>query len=259
MAEASKSGFVWYELITDDVEKAIAFYGPVVGWDVRDSGMPGMKYMLFGKGGKDVGGMMSSKALGQAMPTKWVGHIFTADVDAETKAVVADGGKVYREPQDIPGVGRFSVVSDPQGAEYLLFQPNGTAMAAQMEPAEVGAVGWRELATTNWKEAWAFYSGHYGWTKGDAVEMGMMGTYQTFMLDGSSGGGMMSIPEQMKDGMGGPAWMFYFTVEEIGAAATRVQERGGTVIHGPSPVPGGAWILQGLDPQGGRFALTAAR
>ena len=55
----AKSGFVWYELMTNNLDKAVAFYGSVVGWDVRDSGMPGMRYMLFGKDGKDVGGMMS--------------------------------------------------------------------------------------------------------------------------------------------------------------------------------------------------------
>ena len=259
MADKGKSGFVWYELMTGDVEKATAFYGPVVGWEIRDSGMPGMRYMIFGKNGKDVGGMMSWRSLGLEKPTTWAGHIHSADVDAETKAVVADGGEQRRAPQDIPGVGRFAAVSDPQGAEYLLFQPNQETAPPQLEPAEVGAVGWRELATTNWKEAWAFYSSHYGWTKRDSVEMGAMGTYQTFMLSDQSGGGMMTIAAQSADQMLKPAWLFYFTVDDIEAAAKRVREGGGTVMHGPAEVPGGAWILQGIDPQGGRFALTAAR
>ena len=53
MSETQASGFVWYELMTTgDLDAAVAFYGKVVGWDVRDSGMPGMRYMLFGKDGK---------------------------------------------------------------------------------------------------------------------------------------------------------------------------------------------------------------
>ena len=52
-------GFVWYELVTNDMDKAVAFYSKVVGWDVRDSGMPATRYMIFGKGEKDVGGMMT--------------------------------------------------------------------------------------------------------------------------------------------------------------------------------------------------------
>jgi predicted enzyme related to lactoylglutathione lyase len=52
-------GFIWYELVTNDMDKAVDFYKKVVGWDIKDSGMPGMRYMLFGKDGKDVGGMMT--------------------------------------------------------------------------------------------------------------------------------------------------------------------------------------------------------
>ncbi len=259
MADGSANGFIWYELMTGDLDKAVEFYGTVVGWDVRDSGMPGMRYMIFGKAGKDVGGMMSWESMGQKKPTKWVGHIHTADVDAETKAVVADGGKEFRAPRDIPGVGRFSVVSDPQGAEYLLFQPNQTEVPERLAPAEVGAVGWRELATTDWQKAWDFYSSHYGWQKDMAVEMGPMGTYQTFRLDGAIfGGGMMTMPPELAAHRPGPAWLFYFTVEDIKAAAQRIEHAGGTITHGPAQVPGGGWIVQGVDTQGGSFALTAA-
>jgi predicted enzyme related to lactoylglutathione lyase len=259
MADNTTSGFVWYELMTGDLDQAVSFYSNVVGWDIRDSGMPGMRYMLFGKNGKDVGGMMSWSAMGMEKPPKWAGHIYTAGVDAETRAVVADGGKEHRAPQDIPGIGRFSVVADPQGAEYLLFQPNQTQMPPRLGPTEVGSVGWRELATTDWQKAWDFYSSHYGWTKDLAVDMGPMGTYQTFKLDDNFGGGMMSIPAAFADKMKGPAWLFYFTVEDIHAAAQRVKDHGGSITHGPAQVPGGSWILQGVDPQGAGFALTAAK
>ncbi len=259
MADRQASGFIWYELMTDDQDKAVEFYGKVVGWDVRDSGMPGMRYLIFGKGGKDVGGIMSWTSMGTSKPTKWVGHVHTTDVDAETAAVVADGGKQCRPPTDIPYVGRFSVVADPQGAEFLLFQPNGTAAPQQLGPMEMGAVGWRELATSDWEKAWDFYSKHFGWTKSMAVDMGPMGTYQTFMLNGEYGGGMMNMPPGMEDKMPGPAWLFYFTVDDINAAAKRVTDNGGSITHGPAPVPGGGWILQGVDSQGGGFALTAAK
>ena len=259
MANTQKSGFVWYELMTNDLDKAIEFYKAVVGWDMRDSGMPGMRYMLFGKSGKDVGGIMSWSSMGTKKPPKWVGHIHTADVDAETAAVVADGGTEFRPPTDIPGVGRFSVLGDPQGAEYLLFQPNQNEVPPRLGAMEVGAVGWRELATTDWQKSWDFYSKHYGWTKLDAVEMGPMGTYQMFMVDDTFAGGMMNIPDERAGKMPGPAWLFYFTVDDIQAAAQRVRDNGGNVTHGPAQVPGGSWIMQGVDSQGGAFALTAAK
>ena len=256
---ADASGFIWFELMTTDLDKAVAFYGPVVGWETRDSGMPGTRYLIFGKGGKDVGGMMSWTSIGENKPTKWMGHIHTADVDTETKAVVADGGTLYRPPQEIPGVGRFGVMADPQGAEYLLFQPNPPIEAPSRLPlTEPGGMAWCELATTDSEKAWEFYSKHYGWTADEAFDMGPMGSYQTFKLDGEvSGGGMMNIPAGMAEAIGRPAWSFYFAVDDIKATAERVKEAGGTITQGPMQVPGGGWVLRGLDTQGGQFAFLA--
>ena len=257
---AEKSGFIWYELMTNDLDKAVSFYTNVVGWDVRDSGMPGTRYMMFGKGGIDVGGMMSWSSVGTEKPAKWIGHIHTTDVDAETAATVAEGGKQYRPATDIPGVGRFSVVADPQGAEYMLFQPNLTEAPSRLKPAELGAVNWHELATSDWTAAWDFYSRHYGWTKDVAVDMGPMGTYQTFSQDDTvAGGGMMNLPPGSGTAAPGPSWKFYFTVEDINGAVEKIKANGGTVLHGPVQVPGGSWTVQALDSQGGAFAITAKR
>jgi predicted enzyme related to lactoylglutathione lyase len=250
------SGFVWYELMTSgDLDAAVAFYSKVVGWDVRDSGMPGMKYMIFGKDGKDVGGMMSWSSIGMTAPTIWKGHIYTADVDAEAKAVVADGGKENRAPQDIPGVGRFSAVSDPQGAEYLLFQPNQQYAPPRLAQNDLGNVGWHQLMTSDWEKAWTFYSKHYGWEKDFAMDMGPAGIYQTFRTGGGKySGGMMTMPASMPDQ--NPSWSFYFTVESADAAAEQIKSAGGTVLEGPMDVPGGSRVVHALDPQGGYFAVT---
>ena len=90
-------GFIWYELVTNDMDKAVSFYNKVVGWDVKDAGMPGFTYMLFGKDGKDVGGMMTWAGAGAPeLPTQWMGHIHTAKLDEELKAVTADGGTIAK-------------------------------------------------------------------------------------------------------------------------------------------------------------------
>ena len=256
---ARADGFIWFELMTTDLRKAVTFYSSVMDWEARDSGMPGMPYTIFGRGGKDVGGMMSWASTGQDKPTKWMGHIYTTDVDSEVKAVADDGGTLYRPPQEIPGVGRFGVVADPQGAEYLLFQPNTPEAPARLAPPEPGSVGWCELATTDWEKAWEFYARHYGWTEDAAIDMGPMGTYQTFKMEAvTSGGGMMSIPPGNAVPMGGPAWSFYFIVDDIQAAASKVTTSGGTITQGPMQVPG-SWVLRGIDTQGGHFAVTASR
>jgi uncharacterized protein len=251
-------GFIWYELCTNDMNKAVAFYKKVVGWDVRDSGMPGMTYMLFGKGGKDVGGMMTWAGAGaSALPPVWMGHIHTADLDNELKAVSADGGTILKPAQVIPGVGRFAVVRDPQSATYMLFEPGQREVPPRLDQMAAGNVGWHELLTDDAGKAFDYYAKHYGWQKDYAHDMGPMGVYQTFRTDQPRySGGMMN-----REGPGMPAdipahWKFYFTVEDIEAAHKTVVEAGGNVTIPPMDVPGGSRVMQGIDDQGGHFALT---
>ncbi|HWT30337.1 MAG TPA: VOC family protein, partial [Propylenella sp.] len=228
------------------------FYSGQFGWtkgEAMDMGPMG-KYQLFAAGGDPIGGMMNKP---DAVPSPgWLGYILADDVDAATEAVRQAGGKVHRLPADIPDVGRFSVVADPQGAMFMLFKPSGgdNPPAPPMTP---GHVGWRELYTSDWEQAFEFYAGQFGWTKAEAIDMGPMGKYQLFAAGGDPIGGMMNKP----DAIPSPAWLFYFAVPAIDAAAARVTEKGGQVLNGPMEVPGGSWIVQCMDPQGAAFALVA--
>jgi len=252
-------GFVWYELVTNDMQKAVAFYKKVVDWEVRDAGMPGFTYMIFGKNGKDVGGMMTWAGAGakEALAPQWMGHIHTAKLDEELKAVAADGGTVIKPAQVIPDVGRFAVVHDPQNVMYMLFEPRQTTAPPRLEQRAAGNVGWHELLTDDAAKAFDYYSKHYGWTKDYAHDMGAMGVYQTFSmgLPVYSGGMMNRQGPGMPPGI--PAhWQYYFNVDDIEAAHQRVEEAGGKTVMGPMDVPGGSRVMQGIDDQGGHFALT---
>jgi hypothetical protein len=87
------------------------------------------------------------------------------------------------------------------------------------------------------------------------MDMGPSGTYQMFATGGATVGGMMDKPEQMPK----PAWLFYFNVPELDAAIEKIKEGGGQTVVGPTEVPGGLWIVQGIDPQGAHFALVAPK
>ena len=248
--------FVWYELMTTDMDAAEAFYGAVVGWSPQNIPQPGMRYTVMKAGDKMVAGVMTlpPEARDAGARPGWVGYVGTDDVDASTRKVREAGGMVHREPADIPDIGRFSVVADPQGAMFMLFQP----MGGDNSPAPAGTpghIGWHELYAADWPSALDFYAGQFGWTKAHAVDMGPMGTYQLFAAGGDPTGGMMNKP----DAIPMPVWLYYFVVEEIDAAAVRVTAGGGQVLNGPHQVPGGGWILHAMDPQGAMFALTAPR
>ncbi len=116
---SQKSGFFsWNELMTTNVEGARAFYTGLLGWTAEDKPMPemGMTYTLFKVGDTPVGGLMPMPAEAPDMPPVWGSYVTVDDVDAAAKKARELGGSVYKEPTDIPGVGRFCVVGDPQGA-----------------------------------------------------------------------------------------------------------------------------------------------
>lgn len=86
------------------------------------------------------------------------------------------------------------------------------------------------------------------------MDMGSMGSYQIFSTgDTPMTGGMMNKPPNVP----APFWNFYFNVTDIQTTLDRVKAEGGSLIHGPDQVPGGQWVAQCLDPQGGFFALVA--
>jgi predicted enzyme related to lactoylglutathione lyase len=250
-------GFVWYELVTNDLDKAVAFYSKVVGWEMRDSGMPEMRYMIFGKEGKDVGGIMTWDSAGApGMPPQWMGHIHTTHLNEELKAIVADGGSIIKPAQNIPDVGRFAVVLDPQKVKYLLFEPGRSYAPPRLEQMETGNVGWHELLTDDPEKAFAYYAKHYGWEKDYAHDMGAMGTYQTFRVDKPLyTGGIMSIKDCPQMSGIQPQWKFYFTVNDVDAAQTVVTDAGGKILAPPMDVPGGSRVLHAMDDQGCPFAL----
>jgi predicted enzyme related to lactoylglutathione lyase len=256
MADA-QGNFVWYELMTTDIPAAQAFYGKAVGWGAMDAQMPGMTYILLTAGDVQVGGIMDlpEDAKKMGAPPSWIGYVAVPDVDAAAAQVKQLGGAVYVEPADIPNVGRFSVVADPQGVTFALFHSSHSGDGEMPPPGTPGRVGWHELMTSDWEAAFAFYNALLGWQKDEALDMGPMGTYQLFQANGRAIGGMMNRPPNVPVSR----WRYYFNVDEIDAATARVTAAGGEVQFGPSQVPGGDWIIQGLDPQGAAFALVGRR
>ncbi len=109
---------VWFELMTSDVGAAKKFYSELMKWDIKDMPMENMNYSVASVDGEDVGGLMSMPPDSEEMPPAWGLYITVDDVDATAAKAKELGGKVLVEPQDIPQVGRFCVIQDPQGAWF---------------------------------------------------------------------------------------------------------------------------------------------
>lgn len=229
--------FIWYELLTTDPDAATDFYGKAVGWQARGAGQPGMGYRLWSIGDGDVGGL---------------GYVGVDDVEAAVEKLTAAGGAVHMRPTDIPGVGRFAFVADPQGVLFYVMRGDHPHPSRAFEPATPAHGGWNELLAQDWQAAFDFYADQFGWTKADALDLGPMGTYQLIAAGGTTIGGIMNKPRP-----GRPQWLYYFVVPDIEAARVAIEANGGAVLHGLSQVSGGRWIVQAQDPQGAMFALSA--
>lgn len=115
----------WNELYSTNVDAAGKFYANTFDWKTKAVDMGPMgTYTLFGRDGKDnnVGGMINMPPNMKGVPSNWVAYFATDDVDASAKKAEALGGKTMMKPMDIPNIGRFCIVQDPQGAVFALYK-----------------------------------------------------------------------------------------------------------------------------------------
>ncbi len=110
--------FSWCELMTTDPEAAQQFYSHLLGWAVEEGPVDGIPYKVVKVGGREVGGMMGMPPGSPAMPPTWGTYITVENVDEIAQKAEELGGKVLMPPSDIGGVGRFSLIQDPQGAAF---------------------------------------------------------------------------------------------------------------------------------------------
>jgi predicted enzyme related to lactoylglutathione lyase len=247
MSNAEVRGrFVWHELLTTDTAAAAAFYPRIMPWRTQPSNMPG--YTIFMSGQSQVAGLMALPGEAGAAPAHWLMYVGTAHVDATCAQAQSLGARVCKAPTDIPNVGRFAVLADPQGATFAVFTPDSASPPAA--PA-FGGFSWHELATTDVTGALRFYGELFGWKKGVGHDMGAMGVYQLFEHGGMTVGGMCGTQGPSTP----PSWLSYVHVADSSRAVGAVRSAGGRLLHGPVEVPGGSWIALFMDPQGGAFAV----
>ncbi|MGZ3450348.1 MAG: VOC family protein [Polyangiales bacterium] len=248
----STGPFCWYELLTTDPKAAIAFYTHVVGWktEVFPGNAGPEPYTMWVSSQGPLGGVMTLPAEAKKMgaPPHWMGHVQVDDINGAVSKVKELGGQIYVPPTDIPTIGVFSVIADPQGASLSLFKP---AQAMAPHALKPGEISWRELMTSDAAAALKFYSAVCGWKLLEEMDMGPMGKYLIYGQGDARYGGMMNKPKEMPVS----AWGYYIDVEDLDVAVKRATEKGAKLMNGPMEVPGGARIAQLMDPQGAFFAL----
>lgn len=108
----------WAELMTRDTARARDFYGNLFDWGAKQSDHGSKEYTEFTLGTESIAGMMPIAPEMGPVPPNWMIYFAVSEIDALAAKAAALGGKLIVPPQDIPKVGRFAVIQDPQGAVF---------------------------------------------------------------------------------------------------------------------------------------------
>lgn len=258
MAQSMRGAFVWYDLFTKDVNAAKAYYTETIGWGTQEWDGP-MDYTMFTVGERPLAGLMAMpEGMPAGVPPHWIGYVAVDDLDASLGQVKELGGQVRTEATEIPGIGRFAMIADPQGAALALFEGGeGDGDGQMLERGALGNFSWAELNTTDYEGAWEFYSKLFGWSITSDMDMGPdMGVYRMWKREGGPEGQSMGGMSNAAAKIGAPPhWLYYANTDDIDAAADRVKKHGGSIMHGPMTIPGDDKIVICNDPQSAAFAL----
>lgn len=246
--------FCYAELVSTDPVATSAFYRELFGWDQRDNdlGEHGI-YSHFHMNGAITGAQYKRNAEQEAagVPPHWSVYIAVADVDAATDQAREMGANVLMQPFDVFDVGRMSVLQDPQGAAFSLWQEGTSCGVGVMD--EPGAMCWQELMTSDTQGGQKFYTDLFGW-QSETMNMGEMGDYTIFTRGVARDvGGMVQVPADH-----GPIpshWLLYFEVAAVDVAHEAALKLGAKTIVPPTDIPTAGRFAVIQDPVGAVFGI----
>jgi uncharacterized protein len=111
--------FAWRELYTRDVEAAKSFYAAIAGWAFESMPTPDQTgaYWVAKADGKPVAGIFDMRGiLPDSDPPHWLNYLEVDDVDQRVAQIQRHGGKIARQPFDIPNFGCVAIGADATGA-----------------------------------------------------------------------------------------------------------------------------------------------
>lgn len=250
MTQNDKPGrFVWHDVMTIDKAASVRFYTELFGWRTRDVDMGGGDpYTMIRVGDRDIGGIVALDKK-HGVPSHIIGYVSVPDVDVAARRAEQLGGKVAVPATDIPNVGRFAIIEDPEGGHISPFK--GAQDAPEPAgPPKAGEFCWDELLCNDPAKLRTFYSEIFGWSVKEQ-DMGPMGTYHLLQRGDTHAGGIMK--KQMKEAP--TAWLTYVAVDSVDASTKKAESLGAKLIVPAMDIPKVGRFSVLSDPQGAAFAL----
>ena len=238
----------WVDLGVDNVEKAMAFYRGLFGWDIQPGPPEAGGYAMCLLGGRPAAGL--GPKMGPAeMPSTWTTYLAADSLDDTAAKVTAAGGQLMMGPMDVMDVGRMAIAADPAGAAFGIWQARAhTGAGIANEP---GSLCWNENMSRDFDGNKAFYRAVFGYDYDDMSGDGF--SYATLKLGDAIVGGIGGLPADVPAGV--PAhWSTYFAVADTDAALGTVAGLGGSVVRPAWDSPYGRMATV-ADDQGAQFSL----
>ena len=242
-------GFVWRDLLTNDVTGIKRFYGELFNWEFEGRSSGDTSYALIKKDGSPIGGVIYLKRKDQKISeSRWLSYLSVPDVDQAVEHVRNGGGDVLKEPKDISDRGRIAVVRDPQGAILALLRTSG----GDPPDNDISTGNWmlNELWTTDVTAAITFYKTLAGF-KQETIDLPAGETYHQLIKAERIRAGVVQVP--WKDVT--PNWLPYIALLDISATITLAKTLGGKVLLEPGDTISDDLVAVIADPSGAAFAI----
>lgn len=238
--------FVWFELLTQDIDKAMKFHDALFGW--RSSRVPmgeGEAYPIIHNGEESIGGYRKGPP---GVASHWVPYLSVPDVDATHFAATEAGCRVMMAPMDFGTEGRAAAIADPTGASFCVWK-SAHGDPPDVESTPMGNWVWNELWTSDDQKALSFYETMFGYTH-DSMAMGPSTYYMLKTGEKSRAGLCQSANPQAKS-----MWLPYVAVADCDATARKVKQLGGQVVSPPADIPGIGRFAIAVDTTGAAIAF----
>ncbi len=258
----------WIDTDQPDVDAALEFYGGLFGWTFDEATPPDapQRYVIAQLAGRDAAAVAGPRVRRESGEAVWSTYVAVDDADAATKRLVSLGAAEIMAPVDAGPGGRTSTLTDPEGAEFRLWQARKRlGVQATNEP---GAWNFSDLHTADADAAADFYAQGFGWSLDDlgyatAIRVPGYGDHLESTVDPDIRTRQASAPEGFEDVIGGLAptadgeaahWHVTFTVADRDETVAAVERLGGAVLRtGEDDWTRNATVS---DPAGARFTVS---
>ncbi len=241
---------MWRDLMTTDLERSKAFLLAFFDWETEEYDMgEGALYTMFKVPGESTFGGIVELDPDHGLPSHWMSYVSTEDVDDFCARASDMGATISVEPTDIPDIGRFAVVADPQGANISVMSELDRTVTPTPMTIPPGHVVWNELMTSDVDAATAFYTRMFDWSS-QVADVGT-GPYTLMMQSETPIAGIMARSAEMPVS----SWGIYFEVADADAAAAKAAELGAEVLMPTMDVPTVGKLVWISEPAGAMFGL----